>query len=256
MHTWRRKVDKSGSIRQYDNTAHYVQHRDQTQQWEKHLPFLNPLILRCWSRPWSRPWVGLGAWGWTFLPRLGSAVILLWGWRAGNRFGSTLLLPILHWGCWTTAGLLVTRDFFGSAARIPHWLYLWMTLWTGLGFPVSWTGPWFAGAWTRFGFTGSRAGPAIARTWFAFSWLGARLPSRSGTGMTSLVAMGTRPVRNKRKAYVLLHVLHDCANLTSNQLLTQDPIHSLTYLCQCFKQNSNLYLNLFFFFFKIWPILT
>ncbi len=224
------KSRQSGSIRQYDDTAHYVQHRDQAQRWEKHLPFLTPLILRRWSRPWSRPWAGLGARGWTFLPRLGSAVILLWGWGAGGRFGSTLLLTILHWGCWTTAGLLVTTHLLGSTARIPLWLYLWATLWAGLGFPVSWTGTRFAGAWTRLGFTGSRAGPAVARTWFAFSWLGARLPSRSGTGMTSLVATGTRPERNKRNAYVLLHVVPVLIYLKIHQLLTKDPIHSIALL--------------------------
>lgn len=156
----------------------------------KHILFLIPLILRRWSRPWAGPWTG----GWTFLPWLGSAAIFLWGWWAWGRFGDTLLLPVLHWRSWTTAGLLFTRHLLGSTARIPLWLYLWTTLWTGLGFPVARTGWWFAGAWTRFGFAGAWAGPAVARTWLAFSRLGTRLPSRSGAGMmASLVATGTRP---------------------------------------------------------------
>lgn len=34
--------------------------------------------------------------------------------------------------------------------------------------------------------------------------------------MTSLVATGARPVKKKRNTYALLHVLHDCANLTGS----------------------------------------
>lgn len=161
--------------------------------------FLIQLILRSWSGPWAWPWSGLWAGGWMFLPRLGSAVILLWGWGTGGRFNSTLLLPVLHWGRWTTPGLLVITYLLGSAAWIPLWLYLWMALWAGLGFPVGWRWVGFTGAWARFGFAGSRTRPSVARTGFTFSRLGARLSSRSWAGMTtSLVAAGARPIRRKK----------------------------------------------------------
>lgn len=208
-HICRRKVDESGSTSQYDNTAHYVQHKNQDQQWEKRLPSLSSLILRSWSRPWARSWAG----GWTFLPRLRTAVILMWGRGAGSRFGDALLLPVLSWGSWTTARFLVTRPLLGSTARIPLWLHLRSALGPRLGFPIGWTGLGFAGSWTRFRFTGMRTRPAIARS---------RLPSRSGARMMSLVAVGTRPVKNKRNAYTLrfdIPIQKDSIAYTSTTIL-------------------------------------
>lgn len=161
---------------------------------KKQLLSLNPLFLRSWSRPWARSRAGLWAGGWAFLPRLGSAIILMWGRRAGSRFGDTLLLPVLSRGSWTTARLLFTRPLLGSTARIPLWLYLRAALGTRLWFPISWTGPGFAGTWTWLRFTWMRTRPAIARSW---------LSSRSGAGMMSLVAAGTRPVKNKKLLYFI-----------------------------------------------------
>lgn len=167
----------------------------QAQQFQNCHPPLQTLILRSGSRPWAGLWTGSRA----FLPWLGSAVILLWGRGVGGRFCSALLLPVLHWGGWATAGLLFAGHLLGSAAGIPFGLYLWAALWTGLWFTLSWARPWFVWTWTRFGFARSRTGLAVARAWFALSWLGARFPSRSGAGMaTSLVAARTRSVKNKR----------------------------------------------------------
>lgn len=187
-HAWRRKVDMSWSTSRYDNRAQYVQHRDQARQ-------LHPLILRGWSRPWARPWTRLWArlWagGWAFLPRLGSAVFLLWGWGTRGRFGDAFFLPVLHRGGWTTARLLLATRLLGSTARIPLRLYLWTTL--GAGLALSRTGGGFARTGARLRFAGLRTGSAISGTGFTLS----RLPSRSWTGMmASLVATGTRPVRN------------------------------------------------------------
>lgn len=162
-----------------------------------------PLIPRSWLRPWARSWAGLWtglrAGCWTFLPGLGSAVILVWGWRAGSRLRSRLLLPIFNRGCWATAGLLVAWLFLGSTARIPLRFYLGAALRTRFWLSVSWTGPGFAGARTRFRFAGPRTWPAITRLWLPFSWLRARLPARSGTRMSSLVAVGTRSARQQNK---------------------------------------------------------
>lgn len=153
--------------------------------------FLNPLILRSWSRPWARPWAWLWAGGWTFLPRLGSAVFLLWGWGTRGRFGRAFFLPVLHRGGRTAARLLLVTHLLGSTARIPLRLYLRATL--GAGLALSRTGGGFSRTGARLRFAGLRTGSAITGAGFTLS----RLPSRSWTGMiASLVAMGTRPVRN------------------------------------------------------------
>jgi len=179
----------------------HVQQRDRARRWEKRLPFFIPLILRARSRP--------GARGWTFLPGLGSAVILARRRGAGERVDETLLFPVDYRGCWMAAGFVATH-LLGTTARTTLRLHLWARHWARhwarLWFTVSWTRPGFARAWAGLWFVGPRTGPAVVGSEFTFSWLGARLSSRSGAGLaTPLVARGTRPGGDKNA-----NALHDC----------------------------------------------
>lgn len=190
VHTWR--TDTVQSLEWH--TAAYVQHWNWAQPHQRPL---TRLILRGRSRSWARPWSRHGA----LIPRLGPAIVLLGRWWTWGRFGSTFFLPVLCWGRWSTAGLLVTARLLGSAAGIALRLSAWTALWARLAF--SRTGAGLLGARARFlgararllgararlWLVGSGAGPA--RLWFPFS----RVSSRPWTGMVaSFVAARTRSV--------------------------------------------------------------
>lgn len=187
VYTWRTDTVRSLEWR----TADYVQHWNWAQP---HKPPLTPLIPRGRSRSWARP----GSWHGALIPRLGPAVGFVGRWWAGGRFAGVVFLPVLHWGRWSAARLLVTARLLGSAAGTTLRLYVWAALWAALA--LSRAG--LLGARTRFlgaraRFLGARArlrpvrsGAGPARLRFPFS----RVPSGPWTGMVaSFVAARTRP---------------------------------------------------------------